>query len=168
MHLFVHNSSPLIHYSPTIMDLQTFLAINLPMVLKLALSILLGGAIGVERTMANKMAGLRTYAFVSLGSCLFIITSILVTEDFIGITNFDPLRVAAAIIMGIGFLGGAQIIYHDNKLEGVTTAAGMWVATGIGIAIGFGYFTLAIISTILTIFIFSTLWDVEERFKKAD
>jgi len=150
------------------MDLENFLATNLPIVIKLALAIVLGGAIGIERTRANKMAGLRTYAFVSLGSCLFIITSMLVTADFIGVTNFDPLRVAAAIIMGIGFLCGAQIIYHDNKLIGVTTAAGMWVATGIGIAIGFGYFTLAIISTILTIFIFSTLWDVEASFKKKD
>lgn len=150
------------------MDLNAFLALNLPIIVKLTLSIFLGAIIGIERTLANKMAGLRTYAFVSLGSCLFIITSILVTEDFTGLTNFDPLRVAAAIIMGIGFLCGAQIIYHDNKLVGMTTAAGMWVATGIGIAIGFGYFTLAVVSTILTIFVFSTLWEIEERFRKEE
>ncbi|MEK7567484.1 MAG: MgtC/SapB family protein [Patescibacteria group bacterium] len=148
--------------------LETFLAFNIPIFIKLTLAILLGGLIGVERTLANKMAGLRTYAFVSLGSCLLVIISILTTSQFFNVTNFDPLRVASAIIMGIGFICGGAIIYHDNRLLGLTTAAGMWVASGIGVAVGFGYFTLAIMTTVLTLFIFSTLWEVEEKFKKNE
>ncbi len=148
--------------------LESFFAFNIPLLIKLLLAILLGGLIGVERTMANKMAGLRTYAFVSLGSCLLIIISSLTTDNFVSVTDFDPLRIAAAIVMGIGFICGGAIIYHDNRLSGLTTAAGMWVASGIGVAVGFGYFSLAIMTTVLTLFIFSTLWEVEEKFKKSE
>ena len=95
---------------------ESFLANNLQLFIQLIVATFLGGVIGIERTLANKVAGLRTYAFVSLGSCLLIIISTLVTNDFIGVTTFDPLRVAAAIIMGVGFLCGGIIVYHENKL----------------------------------------------------
>ncbi len=125
----------------------------------------LGGFLGIERTIAHKTAGLRTYSIVSLGSCLFIIASIMAMEQFPQ-GGVNPLYVMAAIATGIGFLCGGVIIYHENKLEGLTTAAGMWVSAGVGITVGFGYFTLATMATILTIFMFSELlWDVESKLK---
>jgi putative Mg2+ transporter-C (MgtC) family protein len=147
---------------------SNFLIVYLPILNKLLLAIFLGSAIGIERTLANKMAGMRTYAFVSLGSALFIIIGQIISSEYTGIVSLDPLmRLASSIIMGIGFLCGGLIIYHDNKLFGLTTAAGMWVATGIGIAVGFGLYMVAIFSTILTIFVFSTLWDVEQKVQKT-
>jgi len=145
---------------------STFLLFNLPLIIKLLVATALGAVIGVQRTLSHKMAGMRTYAFVSLGSCLLVLISLLATKDFIGISNFDPMRMAAGIVMGIGFLCGGIIIYHNDRVEGITTAAGMWVANGIGIAVAFGYFTIAIITTFLALFIFSTLWGVEEQFRK--
>ncbi len=143
-----------------------YLTFNLPLIIKLLLAVGLGAVIGTERTLAHKMAGMRTYAFVSLGSCLLVLISLLATKEFIGFTNFDPMRMAAGIVMGIGFLCGGIIIYHNDRIIGVTTAAGLWVANGIGIAVAFGYFTIAIVTTILALFIFSTLWGVEEQMRK--
>jgi putative Mg2+ transporter-C (MgtC) family protein len=143
----------------------TYLTTNLPLIIKLVTAVGLGAIIGAERTLSHKMVGMRTYAFVSLGSCLLVIISLLATERFIGFTNFDPMRMAAGIVMGIGFLCGGIIIYHDNRVVGVTTAAGMWVANGIGIAVAFGYYTIAVMTTLLTLFIFSTLWGVEEKLR---
>jgi len=146
--------------------MEAFVATNLPIIIKLLVAVLLGAAIGTERTMANKMAGFRTYAFVALGACLLTIISQMALLQYGNPDVGDPLRVAAAIVMGIGFLCGGLIIYHDNKLLGLTTAAGMWVATGIGIAVGFGYFTVAVISAILCWFIFSTMWEFEEKVRE--
>lgn len=148
--------------------METFLATNIPIFIKLAVALLLGAAIGTERTLANKMAGVRTYAFVALGACLLTIISQLALAQYGNPEGADPLRVAAAIVMGIGFLCGGLIIYHENKLLGLTTAAGMWVATGVGIAVGFGYFTLAVITSALCLFIFSTMWEFEEKVRKSD
>lgn len=144
---------------------EIFLATNLPFLIKLSVAIFLGGLLGIERTIAHKTAGLRTYAIVSLGSCLLIITADLAMLKY-GFGGVNPLYVMAAIATGIGFLCGGVIIYHENKLEGLTTAAGMWVASSIGIAVGFGYFALATITTLLTIFMFSSLvWEVEHKFR---
>lgn len=149
------------------MDIQSFLVANLPLLIKLVVAIFLGGLLGIERSVARKTAGLRTYAIVSLGSCLFILTSTMAMAQFPG-TTINPLYVIAAIATGIGFLCGGVIIYHENKLEGLTTAAGMWVAAGIGIASAFGLFALATLATVLTILIFSeVLWDVEEKIRQG-
>jgi len=109
---------------------------------------------------------MRTYALVSLGACLLIVISETVTARYLGVTAFDPLRVAAGIIMGIGFLAGGLIIFHDSHVTGLTTAAGVWVSTGIGIAVGFRLYALAIFTTLLTLFVFSVLWYVEQGIKR--
>lgn len=145
--------------------MEAYLIANIPLFLKMLLAIGLGAVIGTERTMAHKMAGLRTYALVSLGACVLSIISQSVISQYGMSSGIDPMRMAAAIVMGIGFLCGGLIIFHENKLSGLTTAAGMWVATGIGISVGYGFFTIAIISTLLTIFIFSTLWTFEEKMR---
>lgn len=132
-------------------------------VLKLVLAILLGGTLGLERSLARKTAGMRTYTLVALGSALFVIVSQVVTDQYLamGIRAFDPLRVASQVVVGIGFLGAGLIIVQNNKLYGLTTAAGLWVAAGIGMAVGFGLYVLAIAVTILTLFVFTVLWYVE-------
>ncbi|RJQ34829.1 MgtC/SapB family protein [Candidatus Parcubacteria bacterium] len=133
---------------------------------KLILAMLLGTVIGTERAiLAKQSAGMRTFGIVALGSCLFIVVANAVSFPYIGIMNFDPLRTAAAIITGIGFLGAGLIIFRHDTLHGITTAAGLWVVAGIGMAVGFGLYTVAIFSTILVLLMFTAMWYVENRFK---
>ncbi len=143
--------------------MEAYLIINIPIFIKMVVSMFLGAVIGTERTLAHKVAGIRTYALVSIGACLLTLISQMTLVTSGQSIGADPLRMAAAIVMGIGFLCGGLIIFHNNKLSGLTTAAGLWVATGIGIAVGTGLYTLAVITTLLTLFIFSTLWNFEEK-----
>jgi len=136
------------------------------LIAKLLLALLLGTVIGTERVIAHKSAGMRTYALVSLGSALFVIISQMVAQKFLGQTMFDPLRVASQIIVGIGFLGGGMLILQGERVVGLTTASGVWVAAGIGMAVGFELYGLAIITTILTLFIFTILWFIEHKIKE--
>lgn len=112
----------------------------------LLLSAILGGAIGWERkVLAKKEAGIRTYTLVSLGACLFTLLA-----QF-GFAGGNP-GVASGIVTGIGFLGAGMIITHSGKVEGLTTAAGLWVVAAIGMAVGVGWYLIATI-TALAIFI---------------
>lgn len=131
---------------------------------QLILAILLGMVLGTERSVvANKRAGTRTYALVALGACLFSIISIQVTSQYLGLVNFAPMRVVAGIITGIGFLGVGIIIFKDSTLQGLTTAAGLWVSAGIGVAVAYGLYAIAIFTTILTLLVFTVLWFVENK-----
>lgn len=134
--------------------------------IQLFIAAFLGALIGIERALAGKTAGLRTFALISMSSALFIIASKMMNSQFVGITNFDPSRVASQIIVAVGFLGAGVIIFNGSRVSGLTTAAGMWAAAGIGMAIGFQLYLLAIYATILTIFIFTILWLVEKEIKK--
>lgn len=134
--------------------------------IQLSLASVLGLFIGGERTIAGKVAGMRTFALVSLGACLFIITSVLVTNQYIGIVSFDPMRVAAGIISGIGFIGAGLILFKENSLRGLTSAAGLWVAAGVGIATGFQLYAIAIFATVLTLFIFTAVWFIEDYIRR--
>jgi len=133
---------------------------------KLFLAMLLGGLIGTERAiLARQAAGTRTFGLVALGACLFIIIANYVDVAYIGILSFDPLRVAAAIIMGIGFLAGGLIIFRGDAVHGATTAAGLWIVTGLGMAVGFGLYAVAIFTTVITLVMFTGMWYLEDRFK---
>ena len=134
--------------------------------IRLTVATLLGLLLGTERTLAGKKAGMRTYALVSLSSALFIILSLLVTQQYIGRVNFDPMRTLAAIITGIGFIGAGLIILRENALRGLTTAAGLWISAGVGAASGFGLYEIAVFTSILTIIIFTAVWFVEFKMKK--
>jgi len=128
----------------------------------LVISLLLGSVLGLERTLAGKTAGVRTYGLVSMGSCLFILIAryvIPASEQF----AFDPLRMAAAVVMGIGFLCGGVIVFKDSTLQGLTTAAGLWVAAGIGMAVGYGLVDLALYATISTLLVFTVFWFIEHK-----
>ena len=138
---------------------------NMDIITKLFLAMLFGMIIGAERLYAHKTAGMRTYALVSMGAALFIIISETIAKNYIGLINFDPLRTASQIIVGVGFLGAGMIVFKDSRITGLTTATGLWVSAGIGVASGFGLYGLALTATILTLFIFIVLWFVEQKIR---
>ena len=120
------------------------------MVVKLIVALALGLIVGIEREFVGKEAGTKTYSLVTLGAALFTILSF----D----PNFpDPSRIIAQIITGIGFIGAGLIIFHENKIHGLTTAAGLWTMAGVGVAAGMGYYFLAAVSTLLVLFILFVL-----------
>ena len=130
--------------------------------IRLLVAVVLSATIGFERQIRSQLAGLRTHMLVCLGATLITITSV---YGF----NADPARVAAGIVTGIGFLGAGTIIASQGKIKGLTTAASLWIASGIGIAVGVGFYTAAIISTLLVVGILE-LWRVEVKtgIKKFD
>lgn len=129
------------------------------------LAVVIGALIGSERARHGRAAGMRTHILVCLGSMLTSMVSIFVS-DVLG-NNGDVLRISAQVISGIGFLGAGMIILKNNNvITGLTTAAGVWTTSIIGIAVGYGFYSGAIIATILflsTIILFSKL----ERKKKS-
>ena len=144
--------------------MELFAVSDLELITRLTIAVLLGLLIGAERSRVGKRAGMRTYALVSLGACLFIVMSGVVATRFAETFVFDPLRVASQVVVGIGFLGAGVIFVQRNELTGLTTAAGLWVVAAIGASCGYGLYFLAAYVTFLTIFIFEVLWYVEERF----
>lgn len=139
---------------------------NMTMLLKLVLAMLLGGLIGTERSVvARQAAGTRTFALVSLGTCLFIIVSSYVDVQMIGLINVDPLRLAAGVITGMGFIGGGLIIFRGDTIHGATTAAGLWVACAVGMAVGFGMYSVATFTSILALIVFTGMWYLEDVMK---
>ena len=117
---------------------------------RIMLALGLGFAIGFERKIRNKEAGIRTHTIVSVGSCLFMLIS---KYGFTDVGETDGARIAAQIVSGIGFLGAGVIMYRRDALCGVTTAAGIWVTAGIGMAAGAGQYILAAGTSLLVIFI---------------
>ena len=143
---------------------------NLEIFFQLFLAGLFGGIVGIEREYKGKEAGFRTYTLVSLGAALFSIISTQSFIPFLGITGIDadPSRIVGQIVLGIGFLGAGLIIYRQSHVEGLTTAAGLWVTAAIGTAIGFHLYFPAIFVTFLTILILAGLGKVEEKvFRKG-
>jgi putative Mg2+ transporter-C (MgtC) family protein len=126
-------------------------------IIRLALAMLLGALVGLEREITHKPAGLRTHMLVSLGSCLFTLVSIL---DF----SIDPARIAAGIVTGIGFIGAGTIIAEQDKIVGITTAASLWMTAAIGLATGVGDIILSIVAT-LFVFIILSLKHIQKRLK---
>ena len=122
---------------------------------RLGLAAVLGGAIGFERELREREAGLRTHLLVCVGSALFTIISAYGFHDFLTsgdqVIRTDPTRIAAQIVTGIGFLGAGAIIRQGLSIRGLTTAATLWVAAAIGMAAGAGYYPGAIIGTVITL-----------------
>ncbi len=143
-----------------------FLTQNSGIILKLVIAVVLGMIIGVERILVHKEAGMKTHALVSLGAAVFVVISEMISIKYGSIGGFDPSRIASQIIVGIGFLGAGSIILQGNRLLGLTTAGGLWVTAGIGMAAGFGFFGLAFISTILVLVIFVLVNILEKPIRK--
>ncbi|MCD6550018.1 MgtC/SapB family protein [bacterium] len=131
---------------------------------QLLLAVFLGAFIGFEREFKRKRAGLQTYALVSLGACVFAIIAFQLVDYKLQI--IDVSRVIQAIAIGIGFIGGGVIFQRPSKIEGLTTAAGLWVAGAIGLAVGIKFYFLAILATLFTIGILTGLGVVEKKFFK--
>ena len=128
-------------------------------VLRITLAATLGGAIGLERELRDREAGLRTHLLVSVGAALFTMVSAYAWTDWRFSTEeglvFDPTRIAAQIVTGIGFLGAGAIIRQGLSVKGLTTAATLWVVAAIGMAAGVGYYEAAFVTTALVLL---TLW----------
>lgn len=143
---------------------------NLIHIFQLVLAMILGCILGMEREYRGKVAGTRTYGLVSLGAALLTILSLEAFNRFEGMAgvSYDPSRIVAQIIVGIGFLGAGLIIHHGLRVRGLTTAAGLWVSAGIGMAVGCRFYGLAILTTFLAFFLLYILrkFNIEERLTK--
>jgi len=138
---------------------------------RLIVAAVLGVLLGLERSLAGKHAGMRTYALVSMGSALFVCMGTLASYQLSNFISINPLQLAGSVIIGIGFIGSGLSGFRGEPPE-LTTASGIWVVAGVGMAAGFGFTALALATTILGILIFSVLARVEHklrtRFGSAD
>ena len=136
-------------------------------VLRLSIAGALGGAVGFERELRDREAGIRTHLLVSMGSALFTIISAYGFHEFLvgggSIVRADPTRIAAQIVTGIGFLGAGAIIRDGLSVRGLTTAATLWLVAGVGMACGAGYYWPAVAATVLTIVALGPLRIVAHR-----
>lgn len=117
--------------------------------LRLVLAMFLGMIVGAERKRKGQIAGIRTFALISMGACLAMLLSIYVPQEYLGLKNGDPGRIAAQVITGIGFLGGGAMIHMKGAVRGLTTAAGIWMTAIIGMAVGIGMYLCSIGATLL-------------------
>jgi putative Mg2+ transporter-C (MgtC) family protein len=119
--------------------------------LRLTVAAVLGGAIGFERELRERQAGLRTHLLVSVGSALFTLVSAYGFHEFLvsgsGLVRTDPTRIAAQVVTGVGFLGAGAIIRQGLSVKGLTTAATLWLSAAIGMASGAGYYSAALFAT---------------------
>ena len=134
---------------------------------KLVLAAILGMILGTERAiLARRPAGMRTFALVAMGSCLFVAVGAIVEREYLGLVNFDPMRIAAAVVQGVGFIGAGLIIFRGEAVHGVTTAAGLWLASAIGVAVAFGMYPVAIFAAMVTMLILGGVWVIETKLKE--
>jgi putative Mg2+ transporter-C (MgtC) family protein len=136
--------------------LQTFI--------RLFLSMLLGGLIGWERERRRQPAGLRTHILICMGATLLMITSIYIPQTFQNFQNGDPSRIAAQVVSGIGFLGAGAIFRLGVNIKGLTTAATIWVVAAVGLTVGAGLYSAALIGTVFILFVLTTLTKVEKKY----
>ncbi len=132
-------------------------------ILRLFIAVVCGTVIGLEREMRDKAAGLRTHILVCLGACLFGMLGLALVAEY---KAADILRLAQGLLVGIGFLGGGVIVREGASIRGLTTAAGIWVMGAIGLAVGVGYYQIALVGTIfgfLTITLFSRIEGLLKR-----
>lgn len=132
-------------------------------VIRLCLSVILGGFVGLERELYGRAAGLRTHIMVCLGSCLIMLTSLYVSDIYNKVSLVDPSRIAAGVITGIGFLGAGTILRGGEGIRGLTTASSLWVVAAIGLAVGIGFYTAAALTTALALIVLLFLGRFEKR-----
>jgi putative Mg2+ transporter-C (MgtC) family protein len=128
----------------------------------------LGGIVGFERERSGKVAGLRTHALVSLGAALLSLISLRMYDNYPAVNGqagFD-FHLIANIVVGIGFIGAGTILRRENRVEGTTTAASLWVVAAIGIASGLGLYSEALFTTIVVYVILAGLWLIEKYFTR--
>ena len=146
--------------------MEQFFIQNGDIIIRLIVAVVLGLLIGAERLLVKEAAGMKTHALVSLGAAVFVVISEMIFAKYGDIFGFDPGRIASQVIVGIGFLGAGSIILQGSRLVGLTTAGGLWVTAGIGMAAGFGFFNFAFIATVLVLFIYVVVNIFERPIKK--
>jgi putative Mg2+ transporter-C (MgtC) family protein len=119
----------------------------------------LGSLLGLERSLAGKHAGMRTYALVALGSALFTMVGVLASFKLAFFGGINPMQLAGSVAIGIGFVGAGLMSIREHAE--LTTAAGIWLAAAIGVACGLGFYVLAVVSMVLGVLIFSVFARVE-------
>ena len=131
--------------------------------LRIFISVLIGGMIGLEREMKNRAAGLRTYILVCVGACLIMMTNQYIYQSF---STGDPVRMGAQVISGIGFLGaGTIIVTKRNQIKGLTTAAGLWATAGLGLAVGIGFYEAAIAGALAILTVITLMQRMDDRMR---
>lgn len=131
------------------------------MLLRVVVAFVIGGAIGLEREFLNKSAGFRTMIMICMGSCLYTMFSIF-------LSNATPDRIASNIVTGIGFLGAGVIFKENNRVKGLTTASAIWVTAALGMGIGGGYYYITIITAVLAIIALLVLTKMENIIDKVN
>ena len=135
----------------------TYLAVAI----RILCAVILGGLIGLERGLKNRPAGLRTYMLVCTGACLIMLTNQYIFQYF---GTGDPVRMGAQVVSGIGFLGGGTIIVtRHSRIKGLTTAAGLWAAAAVGLALGIGFYEAAITGGVAIFTIMTLLQRMDNR-----
>jgi len=141
------------------------------MVLRVVLAVLLGSALGIEREIDNQPAGFRTHIVICLGAALFGLISVHAFAPFEATRNstdvqIDVTRVASQVVVGVGFLGGGAILKYGASVRGLTTAASMWVAAAVGLAVGVGYYWAAVAVTAATLIALVAFRSVREWIRR--
>jgi putative Mg2+ transporter-C (MgtC) family protein len=144
--------------------------INFQIVFQLVMAVCLGALIGLEREFKERGAGLKTYSLVSLGSCLFAVTGMALFKFSAAEAgfNFGSSAIIQAVAMGIGFIGAGVIFQKESRIEGITTAAGLWVTAAMGMAVGLGFYFISFITTLLIIVIFIGFGFFENKILKEE
>ncbi len=136
-------------------------------VTRLLIALIIGGLTGIEREKSYQFAGFRTHILVAIGSCITSITSVILFIEYGNKTNLDPSRLTAQVLSGIGFLGTGAILKNSSGIRGLTTAAGIWATACIGIAIGYGQYTLGILAWLFVMITLYILKNIDKIiFKK--
>ena len=147
-----------------ILRVEEGVTITIAIFVRLTVATLLGAIIGLEREQHGRPAGLRTHILVALGSCLIMLISV---YGFPGGADWDPARLAAQVVSGIGFLGAGTILRDGTSIRGLTTAASLWVVAGIGLAAGTGFYWAAAVTTFFAVLVLVFLDNVERKFFPA-
>lgn len=135
---------------------------------RMVLAMMVGAILGVERERLDRPAGVRTYMLVVEGACLFMICSILLSEQVVSEGGFsDPGRIASTVVQGIGFIAAGVILTTGKEVIGLTTAAGLWVATALGLLIGAGFYLIALVAATATLAALIVLGRFEMRFLRS-
>ena len=127
---------------------------------RIVVALLVGLALGTEREYHGHPAGMRTMALIGAGSCMF--TALGLLPNFVGHT--DPTRIAAQVVTGVGFLGAGSILRQGEYVRGLTTAASIWVVASLGMAIGFGYYSVAVFTAAIVLITLVVIRPLENRF----
>ena len=140
---------------------------NQDIIMRLLIALFVGGLTGLERERSHQFAGFRTHILVSVGSCITSITSLSLFFQYNSYSNIDPARLSAQVLSGVGYLGAGAILKTSNGIRGLTTAAGIWATACIGIAVGYGYYILAISAWLFVMITLYILKNIDKMiFKK--